>query len=282
MATSSTPQSSPSSSTGSSPPPTPENPCYPYPVAMYYNPWNAYQVDPYYASNPSSMTMCGIPMHYPMLPHMMPPSITGGVTSQPKIAYPTTESKTTLVNTKLSPIKEDSNLNSKSLNNSPESRGNRTNYSRKQIEVLERMFSFKAYPDPENFERLEKELGIAMKSIKVWFQNKRARSRKRVGGQTVFATKILQSSLPSPITRSPTADLLSKPSSPPTSVHSIKSESGSINQPTKSISPNSSQPSPAMLLPTPGQPPMMPPMPHFPGYMPYPMFTYPYMYSQCR
>ncbi|OWF51244.1 intestine-specific homeobox-like [Mizuhopecten yessoensis] len=56
----------------------------------------------------------------------------------------------------------------------------RTNYSPSQVQALEKVFLENPYPDSELMEEMSRDLGIAESKIKVWFQNKRARWRKRV------------------------------------------------------------------------------------------------------
>ncbi|XP_048252666.1 paired mesoderm homeobox protein 2-like [Haliotis rufescens] len=56
----------------------------------------------------------------------------------------------------------------------------RTSYSQRQVRVMEKAFSESRYPDYEVFETMSAELDIPVKKLKVWFQNKRARSRSRV------------------------------------------------------------------------------------------------------
>ncbi|XP_069141697.1 intestine-specific homeobox-like [Argopecten irradians] len=56
----------------------------------------------------------------------------------------------------------------------------RTNYSPSQVQALEKVFHENPYPDSERMEEMSRDLGIAESKIKVWFQNKRARWRKRV------------------------------------------------------------------------------------------------------
>ncbi|XP_060064659.1 homeobox protein Hox-B4a-like [Ylistrum balloti] len=56
----------------------------------------------------------------------------------------------------------------------------RTNYSPSQVQALEKVFHENPYPDSERMEEMSRDLGIAETKIKVWFQNKRARWRKRV------------------------------------------------------------------------------------------------------
>ncbi|KAK3587428.1 hypothetical protein CHS0354_007914 [Potamilus streckersoni] len=56
----------------------------------------------------------------------------------------------------------------------------RTNYSPDQVQALEKVFHENPYPDSDKMEQLSNELSIPEGKIKVWFQNKRARWRRRV------------------------------------------------------------------------------------------------------
>lgn len=62
----------------------------------------------------------------------------------------------------------------------PVRKNSRTNYSPKQIRALEKIFMETPYPDADVMEQLSREYGIPEKNLKIWFQNKRARWRKRV------------------------------------------------------------------------------------------------------
>ncbi|XP_067685355.1 uncharacterized protein [Haliotis asinina] len=55
--------------------------------------------------------------------------------------------------------------------------GGRTCYTQIQVRAMEKTFSESKYPDYEVFEELSLKLDIPVKKIKVWFQNKRARSK---------------------------------------------------------------------------------------------------------
>lgn len=56
---------------------------------------------------------------------------------------------------------------------------NRTNYTNRQIQELERMFLGNQYPDHGALELLCRDLGIPETRLKIWFQNKRAKSRRQ-------------------------------------------------------------------------------------------------------
>ncbi|XP_052258046.1 pituitary homeobox x-like [Dreissena polymorpha] len=56
----------------------------------------------------------------------------------------------------------------------------RTNYTKEQLQSLVKFFHENPYPDSEMMENIAKDFGIKDTNIKIWFQNKRARWRRRV------------------------------------------------------------------------------------------------------
>ncbi|CAG2232560.1 unnamed protein product [Mytilus edulis] len=56
---------------------------------------------------------------------------------------------------------------------------NRTTYTPSQVQMLERSFYENPYPDSAKIETMALDLKVAEPNVKIWFQNKRARCRKR-------------------------------------------------------------------------------------------------------
>ncbi|KAH3775685.1 hypothetical protein DPMN_177091 [Dreissena polymorpha] len=56
----------------------------------------------------------------------------------------------------------------------------RTNYTKEQLKTLMKIFHENPYPDSEMMDSIAKDFGVKETNIKIWFQNKRARWRRRV------------------------------------------------------------------------------------------------------
>ncbi|XP_060578650.1 homeobox protein DLL-1-like [Ruditapes philippinarum] len=77
----------------------------------------------------------------------------------------------------------------------------RTNYTNEQVQTLLKIFHENPYPDSEHMETIGKDLGIPENKIKIWFQNKRARWRRRVNDANNFPQPFLpMSPMMSPVT----------------------------------------------------------------------------------
>ncbi len=60
----------------------------------------------------------------------------------------------------------------------------RTKYSKEQIEILETAYWSNPYPDLITVEHLCKSLGINREKINIWYQNRRARQKRNVNGNS--------------------------------------------------------------------------------------------------
>jgi len=63
----------------------------------------------------------------------------------------------------------------------PRTCGKRTNYTEDQLEKLESYFLIDQYPSKKIQKHLAKVLRVHVENVKIWFQNKRARNKKRTG-----------------------------------------------------------------------------------------------------
>ncbi|KAL5015204.1 hypothetical protein ScPMuIL_009474 [Solemya velum] len=108
--------------------------------------------------------------------------------------FPPTEGKASN-----SPVTEDNKVPSPTTINgsrtwSPESipassgdsgdKNTRTKYTPQQLNTLEKVFVENPYPDTDEVERLAGEIGVTEGKIRIWFQNKRARWRRRAQNTT--------------------------------------------------------------------------------------------------
>ncbi|KAH3694286.1 hypothetical protein DPMN_081726 [Dreissena polymorpha] len=59
-------------------------------------------------------------------------------------------------------------------------KGARTKYTKEQLKTLMKIFHENPYPDSEMMENIANDFGVKDTNIKIWFQNKRARWRRRV------------------------------------------------------------------------------------------------------
>ncbi|XP_046372136.2 intestine-specific homeobox-like [Haliotis rufescens] len=131
-------------------------------------------------------------------------------------------------------------------------KSNRTNYTPMQVRQLEKIFLETPYPEHEVYEQLSKDLSIPEPRLKVWFQNKRARCKRRAEDKIAYPT-------PYPFPMMPmafpygmmTGALGSPPESTPQSIP-------------KSMFPYAASPSPLMMYPGAG----------------YPSHLYPYLHPQ--
>ncbi|KAL5015420.1 hypothetical protein ScPMuIL_009690 [Solemya velum] len=73
---------------------------------------------------------------------------------------------------------------SASSSDSGERKNTRTKYTPQQLNTLEKLFMDNPYPDTDEVERLAGEIGVTEGKIRIWFQNKRARWRRRAQNNT--------------------------------------------------------------------------------------------------
>ena len=71
------------------------------------------------------------------------------------------------------------------MNPPPKNRARRarTYFDDRSIQILEHAFVQEQYPDIHRREQLSNEIGTSEARVQVWFQNKRSRCRKRIGGK---------------------------------------------------------------------------------------------------
>lgn len=76
----------------------------------------------------------------------------------------------------------------------------RTSYTREQTQKLIRAFEENPYPDFQMYENLANDLGIPENKLKIWFQNRRARSRRKTSANTFYQPTMNPSSMRLPVT----------------------------------------------------------------------------------
>jgi hypothetical protein len=111
-------------------------------------------------------------------------------TYDPKTYYPTPPSdaefernttKNYKINQTLSPINTKTSPNTSlddSIDKKANKRRSRTQFTKYQLEALEKTFQKNHYPDVQMVDRLSDTLGLAIERISVWFQNRRAKYKK--------------------------------------------------------------------------------------------------------
>ncbi|ELT97557.1 hypothetical protein CAPTEDRAFT_228623 [Capitella teleta] len=75
--------------------------------------------------------------------------------------------------------KTDKSLTDKSSTDKKKQAKQRITFKRHEIECLDRIFLEVEYPEADLIDRLAQELSLPTNNVKVWFQNKRSRQRKR-------------------------------------------------------------------------------------------------------
>jgi len=69
----------------------------------------------------------------------------------------------------------------KEVNDEPRTCGKRTNYTEDQLKKLESYFLQDQYPSKKIQKHLARVLRVHVENVKIWFQNKRARNKKKTG-----------------------------------------------------------------------------------------------------
>ncbi|XP_064598013.1 homeobox protein engrailed-1-B-like [Liolophura sinensis] len=77
----------------------------------------------------------------------------------------------------------------------------RTSFSKAQIEILTEAFKVCPYLTEDKRRSLSRELKLHESQIKIWFQNKRAKSKKSSGRKTKLAMNLLEQGLYNHVTR---------------------------------------------------------------------------------